>query len=378
MRKFIAKTLAFSLPVIMLFLIPVVYLYASGENFRSIDETIESGKNYLIGYAYNEGNYSYLKYKELQSEHVYSVVALGSSRILQFRRKMFTTPFYNAGYTISSISDFVPFIETNLKTKKPEILLISLDQWMFNENWDNLSLYSKSNRAWKPSFRKYPTIPIIRNVWSDLFKGKFGLNVFGNSQSTRELVKMGLNSRALSTGFCKDGSIYYGSQINKLINNDSTAADYGYEDTHKRMQSGNRLFEHGTHVNEKALLVLNDFLEYCAQNNIHVVAIIPPFANEVRVNIKSYGKHTYMDSLYSKTNKHFLNYGFELWDMSDLRTYNSGDNETIDGFHGSEVSYLKMIIYMIENGSILKDYTNIKELKTDLAHKKNNYKVYDN
>ena len=119
-------------------------------------------------------------------------------------------------------------------------------------------------------------------------------------------------------------------------------------------------------------------LYYCKNNNIYVVAILPPFANSVNMKMLQSGNYKYMDSIYYKSNKIFEQYNFELWDMSNLNKYDSNDNETLDGFHGSEVSYLKMLIYLIENGSKLNDYTNLQKLKIDLSNKGNAYSVYPN
>ncbi|WP_445721756.1 hypothetical protein [Flavobacterium sp.] len=377
MKKFLAKIITFSIPIVIIFLIPASFLVISGENYKTIDDIIVNEENYLIGYAYNEENYRYLKYKELETQNSLSVIALGSSRILQFRSKMFTKSFYNAGYTISSISDFIPFIKTNLKNKKPKVLLISLDQWMFNENWDDLSNYDLTNKVWLSNFRKNATVTTFRNVSSDLLKGKYGFEILTQHKKSNETKIIGLNALVNNKGFRKDGSMHYGNHINKLLNNDSTAKDFNYLNTYSRIDKGNKRFEYGNQVNDKAIKALNDLLTYCKTNGIYVVAILPPFADKINIRLKQNGKYTYMDSIFYKSNKLFKEQGFELWDMSNLNKYGSNDSETIDGFHGSEVSYLKMLVYMIENGSILKNYTNLNNLRNDLDNKKNNYQVYD-
>lgn len=378
MKKFIFKITTFSIPLIVIFLIPILFLFISGENFKSIDDIVKSENDYLIGYAYNESNYGYLKQIELEYRHPQHVIALGSSRVLQFRDKMFAKPFYNAGYTISSISDFIPFIESNLRNKKPEVLLIALDQWMFNENWDNLEDYNMSEKQWSSSFNYKASIGTIFNVWSDIFSGKYGFEILvGRTEQSRN-NKIGLNAIVNDKGFRRDGSIFYGDQIQKLLSNDSTANDFEYLDTYSRIENGNRRFEYSVKVNDKAMQALSDLLKYCEINNIYVIAIMPPFANAVNSKMKESGKYPYMDSIYSKSIELFRKYQFELWDLSYLSKYNSNDDETIDGFHGGEVAYLKMLIYMIENGSKIKEFADINKLKNDLRNKQNNFSVYPN
>ena len=67
-------------------------LSASKENYFDIDEIIASDTNYLIGYAYNQENYRYLKWKTLVEKEQKDIWALGSSRVLQFVYK--GTSFY--------------------------------------------------------------------------------------------------------------------------------------------------------------------------------------------------------------------------------------------------------------------------------------------
>ena len=50
----------------------------------------------------------------------FDVWALGSSRVLQFRSRMFEKSFYNAGYTMEGVGDFLPFMQSIPAEKYPE------------------------------------------------------------------------------------------------------------------------------------------------------------------------------------------------------------------------------------------------------------------
>lgn len=373
MKKFIYKVLLFSLPVLMFFSVPVVILKVTGESYTNLDKIIKDKVDYLVGYAYNESNYRYLKFEELKTRNPQTIVALGSSRILQFREKMFDSTFYNAGYTIESISDFEPFLKENFNEKRPKVLLVALDQWMFNRNWDSLPGYGIKKKEWKCALNKRASITSIWDVWTDLFHHKYGLGVLTQQNNIKTI---GLNATVNHTGFRKDGSMYYGKQIGKLLIQDSTSEDYNFSDTYSRIKQGNQRFQYGNQIDDRALSVLNDFLAYAKSMGIYIVAIIPPFANKVNQELHDNGKYQYMDTIYPASARLFKKFGFELWDMTNLKKYGSSDQEAIDGFHGGEVSYLRMLIYMIEHNSVLKQYTNIQKLKTDLINQKNPYQVY--
>jgi hypothetical protein len=377
MKKFLTKILVFSTPILILFLIPAFFLRMSSENYRTIDDVVKNEKHYLIGYAYNEENYGYLKHKELENRDSLSVVALGSSRILQFRDKMFTKPFYNAGYTVSGMAAFLPFIKANLENNKPKVLLINLDQWMFNENWDDLADYGKIHETWEPNFRKNASFSTLSSVWSDLLKGKYGFEMLNQNKKSDEM-KIGLNAMVNNKGFRKDGSMDYGNQIVQLLQKDSTVNDFNHLGTFSRIATGTNRFQFGKQINEKALKALDDLLQYCKNNSIYIVAIIPPFADDVNLRLeKQAEKYAYMKDIYPRSKTLFEKQGFELWDMTYLNKYGSNDSETLDGFHGGEVAYLKMLMYMVEHGSMLKNYTNAAILKQALIKRKNNYEVYE-
>ena len=291
---------------------------------------------------------------------------------------MFTVPFYNCGYTITSVADFLPFVKSIPPDKKPNYLILGLDQWMFNSNWDNLEIKQSKHRYtpaiinWRELYTTNFSISIINNVWKDVFAGKYGINIL----KREKIEKLGLNAILNNKGFLKDGSFYYGNDITYLLENNPLAADYLFNDTYSRIKEGNRRFEYASEINPKAIDKVKELLSYLKDENFKIIAIIPPFANAVYTKMEETGKYNYMKQIYPSLKPIFDSYGFELWDMSQLSTYHSNDRETIDGFHGGSVSYLRMMIYMIENYSILKEISNISQLKKDLENRINDLLVY--
>lgn len=364
------------MPIILAFAPVFLFLLLTGENYYSIDSIITSDNKYLIGYAYNENNYRYLKWKSILIKKKQKIWALGSSRVLSFRANMFESSFYNSGYTISSIVDFLPFLKSIPEEKYPEILIVGLDQWMFNKNWDNLSNI-KSEKYWKSSFSINPSSNTIISIIKDFFSKKYGLYILSKRyDNAKNLKRVGLNALVNNKGFRNDGSIFYGSQIEMLLNDDSLANDFDYSDTYSRIENGNRRFQYGNKPNPAALQKLDEFLQFCSSKGIFIIGFIPPFANKVNQKLKETANYGYLDFIYPQASQYFKKYNYELWDMSDLEIFNSGDDETIDGFHGGELAYLKMLIYMGKNNSILSSHINVSRLEKDIMKRKNRYIVY--
>ncbi len=370
-KNFLLKVLFFSIPIVVFFIIPIVILKVTGENFTDIKLIVKNKSKYLIGYAYNEKNYGYLKWINLIENPKYEIWSLGSSRVLQFRKEMFKKSFYNAGYTISKISDFKTFLQSIPKDKYPKYLIIGLDQWMFNFNWNNGNSL-KAKDYWEKSFSETPKFNTYISVYKDIIKGKYSLDIIYTHPETR----IGLNSVVNNKGFRNDGSIYYGTQIHKLIINDKSANDFEFNDTFNRIMNGNRRFEYGNNVNQIALKELNELLSYCRLNNIIVVGFIPPFAHSVYVKMQKSNNYNYLNNISEKIIPIFKKYDYEFYNYLSAIQCNSTDKEFIDGFHGGEVVYSNILIDMLKNNSILNDVTNVKKIENDKNNKKNRYIIY--
>ena len=75
MKRFLIKTFWFGLPFLFLITVPSVISYNYSENFCEIDNIVNNKKKYLIGYAHNEENYKYLKWKSITSNKKKDILA---------------------------------------------------------------------------------------------------------------------------------------------------------------------------------------------------------------------------------------------------------------------------------------------------------------
>jgi hypothetical protein len=371
MRRFIRGVTLFILPIVILAIPPFVLLKGTKESYVDVVPYLKSEQEFLMGYAYNENNIGYTKWKTLEMKK-FPLVILGSSRVLQFRAKMFDIPTYNAGYTIKQMSDFKVFLNSLPKENYPETLVIGIDQWLFSENWQN---EVHNDRYWSNSFVSTPKISNLIKVYKDWLRGKYGLGVIFDKSPVQ---KIGLNAIVNSKGFRKDGSIYYGNQIKKLILNDSTRNDYLFQETLKSVISGKKKrFNHGQNINAETIEHLEDLINFCKINRIKLIAFCPPYSNLVFEKIQSTGSHTYINKVEGKLDSIFSKSNIEFYYYPNAVSCNSKDEEFIDGFHGGEVTYLKLLCSMLDNGSTLNEVTNRSRLNNDLDKRKNDYIVYD-
>jgi hypothetical protein len=64
--------------------------------------------------------------------------------------------------------------------------------------------------------------------------------------------------------------------------------------------------------------------------------------------------------------------GFEYYNLSDFATVQSPDEEAVDGFHGSERTYLRLLIYLLERGSRLNEVADLPRLRQVLRAARSN------
>ena len=123
------------LPLLAVMGFPVGVLILSGELSPVwVVVLLNNGSSrFLYGPAYSNPVF-YYKMNEVAAQRP-EIMALGSSRVMQFRRDSFREPrqFYNAGGAVGRLDQFLPFMLR--VSKKPAIIVIGIDQYLFNENF---------------------------------------------------------------------------------------------------------------------------------------------------------------------------------------------------------------------------------------------------
>lgn len=375
MKFFISKLLLFLLPLVIIFSFVIIILTYIGEGYTVFDYNSFQKNHKLLGSVYNDKVYSEYKVSVLKSQPKFNVLALGSSRVLQFRTEMFKDSFFNAGYTVSSIFEFLPFLYTIPKPKYPKYLIIGLDQWMFNGQWD---AFSQKNNETSWGFTDNSPKRMLSQFVSfmfDIFHNKYSISFIINNVNRKYI---GLNALYNQSGIRSDGSFFYGKQTENLLVSAPETRDFKYSDTFSRINNGNKRFEYGEEVDPTSIIELNNFLDFCSKNNIIVIGFLPPFADAVYKKMELSGNYGYLKKIYPMVKPIFGKYQYEIYDFSNVSTVGSGDLETIDGFHGSDVTYQKILIEMLRNNSKLNKVADLTQLINDLNHAKNRYLVYPN
>ena len=377
LRAFLRRAVLFTLPLLIVGGPPLAVLWISGEALRDVkpvlDASIKSGTG-LIGFAWNEQNYPYMKYAGIIGQPRREVLALGSSRVLQFRQEMFTGSFWNAGYTIQTAADFREFLKLIPSDRQPDVLLIALDQWMFNSNWI-ATAGSGSTGSWtrNPATDYRNGLQLIPDMLTDVVRGRIRLAPLLQNRPDRPF---GLNAWQNFKGFRPDGSFDYGKQIEQRLQNDPATPDFEFAASIRRVASGRERFQFGDQPDAVAIEEIRLFLAECTARGIHVVAFLPPFADSVAAAMQNSGRHNYLTQLPVSLQAVFAGTPHELHNFPTMNSCRSDDTAAVDGFHAGETATLSMLLLILETQSRLREYCNQSDLQQHLETAKHALEVY--
>ena len=377
LELFLLRLMLFTLPLLLAAVPSFTILAWSGEAFRDLQPTLQQSlktNRGLIGFAWNEQNYPWMKHQALLMLPRQDVLAVGSSRVLQFRREMFLCPFWNAGYSILTTSDFSTFLSLLPADRHPRILLISLDQWMFNSAWIAESGHTTPDR-WtnNPSNNLRTGLRLLPDVLADVARGRIEITPL---LQHRPDAPWGLNAWQNAKGFRPDGSFAYGRQVQQRLTSDPRTPDFQFAGTLRRIAGGSDRFQFGDTPDQQALSSLQAFLRTCSDLNIHVVAFLPPFADTVSSVLQKSGRHQYLELLPTALQQVFTNTSHELHCFPTLASLGADDSEAIDGFHAGEKATLRQLLQMLQQGSALNQCCSTEQLQRDLAAAPNALEVY--
>lgn len=366
------QAIFFLLPLAIILGIPLSVLWLGGEFIdpeKVVSLQMDDTRLVLHGPAYTNSA-TYVKAR-LQALRRPQVVALGNSRVLQFRREFFLPDirFYNAGGSVARIRNFRAFLECLPREALPETLLIATDTSYFNLSFDKVDRDGYAGSWVREQLEAHSSPTVVfqtrwRDVWKDMRAGKIKYSrLFSlDGWSTR----VGLNALSNNAGFRNDGSYRY-NELEQDISN-PRHHDYQFARTLHAVSTGDGRFPWGEKPSDEAVGEMEKVLDFCIANRIHLIGFMPPHAHAVWAAMQALGdRYAYIPALESEMRKRFEDRGFEFYNFSDLASFGAPDTEATDGYHGSERAYLRLFISMLEQGSQLNACANLEALRQALA-----------
>lgn len=328
MRKFIIKSVVvLSLPILLL-----VYAFLIGINENLHVADYYKKQVVLIGEPYQD-NYSRY-FKSTVNLDSIKVLAIGTSRVLQFKKEFFKDSFFNLGYMVRTPAQTLKLIKYyDLRNK---VLIISIDQWTLNPNWQYVN-----DTAWaipvKPSFLSTMKIP-------SRLTGLMTMKIVPTFKKAEGIFLFGSGAHLAAEGTLNDGSFYYGKVYHGKIANqpELIGLDLNFTDTKKRIANGLAPFEWSSSVHHKTLKDIEELVLENINRGNQVVYFFPPFAPSVQERLKS-PHFSYMAMAAEQVRGITQKQGVRFFDFSN---FPSTDSMYIDGFHGGAQLYYHLLVNM--------------------------------
>ncbi|PRM99032.1 hypothetical protein [Aliarcobacter cryaerophilus] len=347
--------------IIVFFIFIIIFLFVSIPSFfiykillnSKEDLTIQEVVKFQLenDAVYNSLDMNTFQYKLELIKHIKpKVIALGSSRVMQFREESFNTNFITTGGAMNYLNEGYLFLQEMIKIHKPEIIILGLDLWWFNDNYNQPNNFNHINKIEVDIKNK------INTTFSRILKKELDLNMFFSFKEQNYLTNyenIGLNSIKYSNGFRKDGSYHY----SLFILGDAKNSDIKFSNTFNRVDNGSSRFKYGNHISKERVEIFNDILKFTKDNNIKLILFIPPLANEVVERMDNLGnKYNFVIEFRNL----IKNSNIENYDFHDMRDYYKNSCEFVDGFHGGDVAYQRILKKMYDENSSLSKYLNIE------------------
>ena len=139
-------------------------------------------------------------------------------------------------------------------------------------------------------------------------------------------------------GFDQYGSYHYTPTLNGTIKPD----DPKFQSSIKQIKNGEKVFTHGDNIDED---VWQDFLRlvsWVKSHDINLIVFMPPLAPQVIDAMADTGDYAYIDQLRNRLQEMAIEY----YDFHDLRFAGASDCEFIDGIHGGDIAFRRMLMHM--------------------------------
>lgn len=340
--------LALFFAVALLIMAPYGFLWLVASGDVDVDGVVEAqaeGKFAIFGsgIAQDFADYKLRLYDRVKP----SVVALGSSRVMQLRGAWFNERFVNMGGAAGNISMLAATVDAMLDVHRPRAAIVGADFWWFLPRWEKDPC---ARRALATGSYNYGAAS-VRRPWQWLLEGRltpreFAAPLLGLVGRGFRADRYGIMAQRTDDGFGPDGSWYYTGEITGR----SEPWDFRFQDTLEQVRRGIKAFYHaGPGEDGPARGHLEAFADVyyrMLSRGIAVYVFIPPLAPQVLEAMNA------MPEAYAHLfhlREGLARLGIDAMDFSDPLPQGSGGCEFVDGFHGGEITYARVLKAMADH-----------------------------
>lgn len=367
LRRFFL-TLALLAVVAVGLLLPYSFWWVHAGGDVAVERAVaaQAGGNFAIfgsGVSQDFVDYKLRLYAAVKPE----IAVVGSSRVMQFRGSYFRRPFVNVGGTAGNLSVLRSTIDAMLRIHRPQAVIIGLDFWWFSAGWQKDPFAPEP-----PTSGSYVyDLETLKAPWKWLLEGKIGWReFFAPLTGAFRDDRFGIMAQRSSDGFASDGSWHYTADVT----GQQRPFDYQFGDTLKQVRYGIKAFAPAPVLSEEHLDAFAEIYCRLKSRGIQTYVFIAPLSATVLDAMRErQAGYPHLFSLYTA----LMERGIDVMDFTDPRKFGSSDCEFVDGFHGGEVTYTRILRDLVDRYHALVAYVDVERINRVLKEWKGHATVYD-
>jgi hypothetical protein len=304
------------------------------------------------GLSRNSTEYKLALYEAVKPE----IIALGSSRVTQFRGRYFTKRFLNMGADVDSLPALRGIVDAVLKIHTPEAVILGLDFWWFTRAREPHPFQEEAPASGGYAY----SLEVLKKPYLWLLTGKISPgDFFAPLTGGFEKRLYGIAAQKFRDGFAPDGSMYSTADVTGM----RKPSDYQFRNTLKRVEYGTPRFEPAPELSGEHADALAEILCKLRSRGVRVYLFLPPLAQPV------------YDALYDREDEYprlfdlsraLAERDVEVRDYSNPQSLRATDCEFIDGLHGGDVVYARILRDLADKYPSLVQHMDIMKLDEDI------------
>ena len=182
--------------------------------------------------------------------------------------------------------------------------------------------------------------------------------------------RFGIMAQRGDDGFASDGSWHYTADVT----GQQRPFDYQFGDTLKQVRYGIKAFAPAPVLSEEHLDAFAEIYCRLKSRGIQTYVFIAPLSATVLDAMRErQAGYPHLFSLYTA----LMERGIDVMDFTDPRKFGSSDCEFVDGFHGGEVTYTRILRDLVDRYHALVAYVDVERINRVLKEWKGHATVYD-
>ena len=295
------------------------------------------------------------------------IAVVGSSRVMQFRGSCFRRPFVNVGGTAGNLSVLRSTIDAMLRIHRPKVVILGLDFWWFSAGWQRDPFAPEPPTDGSYIYDQ----ETLKAPWKWLLEGKIGWgDFFAPLTGAFREDRFGIMAQRGDDGFASDGSWHYTSELTGR----QRPFDYQFGDTLKQVRYGIKAFAPAPVLSEAHLDAFAEIYCRLKSRGIQTYVFLAPLSAAVLDAMRERRKaYPHLFDLHAA----LMERGIDVMDFTDPRRFGSSDCEFVDGFHGGEVTYTRILRDLADRYHALTEYVDVERVNRTLKEWKGHASVYD-